>query len=312
MRLLAITSFISVITLSSSPGFSASAKEARYPFIKEVHGDVMLTTVDGAKKPAKASEVLIEKATLQAAMNSDVVVQLDADRQFRIMPGSEVLIPSISYESQQAPLIILKMGSLRWWTPYPFKASYNVAISSDLFQFILPAGEFTLSINPMMGLAEVKVFEGRLEFSALNGEQSVFLGKGLKSGFQGVLEEGKIAYDVLLQGKKIPRGKLLAIEPVDENEVREFERMQQEQINAKKIAAQKAQMAKQKLIKEGYICKVPMGKFNECAWLQGPKGVGCVRLRCNANGEWAERVELSAEKARNLCKQKSLVAPCDY
>lgn len=298
-----------------------SSKALRYPFIKEVSGDVMLTLVNGEKRRAIAKEPLIEKATLQTAKDADVTVQLDEDRQFRVMPGSELLIPSISYESQQAPLLILKFGSIRWWTPYPYRAAYNVAISSDLFQFILPAGEYSLAMDPNMGVATVKVFEGKLEFSALNAEQSVVVNKGQKSGFQGVLEEGAIAYDVLLKGKKIPRGKLLPLESIDPNEVREFERIQKEKEAAVKKAAAKVAAEKARLLAEGYICKSPMGKFNQCAWLSGAKsaakkgavaGAPCVRVRCNANGEWAEKTEVPAEKARILCKSPSAVGPCDY
>lgn len=315
MRLVRVSFLFFVVLMTACVSWGqgkASKSISRYPYIKEVVGDVMLTLVNGEKKSARANDPLIEKATLQTAVGSEVVVQLDEERYFRLAAGSELLIPSISYESQQAPLLILKFGSLRWKTPYPHRGAYNVAISSDLFQFILPSGEYSLSMEPNKAIALVKVFEGKMEFSALNGEKSVFLNAGQKSGFQGVLEEGAIAYDVLLKGKRIPRGQLLPVESIDPLEVREFERQEKERAQAAQKAAQKVRTEKARLLKEGFICKFPTGKFNQCAWLAGDRNKPCIRLRCNANGEWAERTELSAEMARTQCRQKSFVGPCDY
>ncbi len=56
---------ISTLIFSSAVGFAADASKAtRYPFIKSVEGDVMLTLVNGDKRKAATKEVLIEKATL--------------------------------------------------------------------------------------------------------------------------------------------------------------------------------------------------------------------------------------------------------
>ncbi len=71
------------------------------------------------------------------------------------------------------------------------------------------------------------------------------------------------------------------------------------------------------------ICTSPQGRLNDCAWvcLNNPKKAktcqthtgkaSCVRLRCNANGEWAEETRLPASVSHK-CGLDPQVATCDY
>ncbi|PWU17185.1 MAG: hypothetical protein C5B49_09395 [Bdellovibrio sp.] len=70
------------------------------------------------------------------------------------------------------------------------------------------------------------------------------------------------------------------------------------------------------------ICHNPQGQFNQCAWVceHNPKSaktcllnhpkVTCVRSRCNASGEWADRFVYRTERAP--CMAESTVKECDY
>lgn len=301
------------------------AEAPKYPALREWRGQVWLTGKDGKRLLVRGKQVLREKAFLETSLAGQVKVQLDAQRTLTLLEGGELSIPVISWESGEAPVVMLKKGELHWQQSLKTKGAYNVALRSDLFEFIAPAGDYILSINPAKAFASVKMYEGSMQFSALNGEESVLVKAGQQVGFQGVLEGGEIAYDVLLKGKKIPRGQLTAVTAVDMSEIQKAADVEKKRLKkeADKKLHDKAALAKAK--SEGYICEAPLAKFNECAWvcLNNPKkekksclvgvaGVSCVRRRCNANGEWAEETVLDAEKAGTLCRAQPVVAPCDY
>jgi hypothetical protein len=254
-----------------------------------------------------------------------VKVQLDEKRHFQVLGTSEVSLPVIGLEKGEAPILILKSGSIRWQQPGEGKPAYNIAVRSDLFEFLAPAGDFIFTMEPSRAFAGVKVISGEMRFSALNGEESVQVKTGQQAGFQGVIEGKDIAYDVLLQGRKIPRGKLSAALPLDDKDLTQFAeeaKIRERADKAKMVQEKKKQEA---IRMEGKICNNPPARFNECAWvcMGNPKkekkkclatqaGVSCVRSRCNANGDWADQMPLDAEKASTFCSAKPLVAPCDY
>ncbi|HRO68238.1 MAG TPA: hypothetical protein PL182_11785, partial [Pseudobdellovibrionaceae bacterium] len=179
-------------------------------------------------------------------------------------------------------------------------------------------------MNAKTAEAGVKVIKGEISFKALNAENAVSVGKGRKVRFQGVMEEGEIAYDILLHGKKIPRGVLGKVEEMTASEKEPFKAADQK-IRERRAQAEKAEKERQAREKRsGVICKAPSGRFNECAWVceNNPKGskhcqtdrekVTCYRVRCNANGVWADRLNLPADEGRRRCQAATLVEKCDY
>ncbi|WP_155722614.1 hypothetical protein [Bdellovibrio bacteriovorus] len=302
---------------------AALAVAPKYPAIREVYGQVWLTGKDGKRALVKGRQVLREKALLETSLTGRVKVELDEKRNFILLGSGEVLMPVISWESGEAPVVILKSGDLHW--NQKEKGAYNIALRSDLFEFLAIPGDYVLSIYPQKAFTGVKVFEGTMEFSALNGEESVTVKKGQQAGFQGVIENGEISYDVLLKGKKIPKGRLTAVTPIDAGELNKAAADEKKRLDgiAKLKAQEQARLAKLK--REGVICSQPAGKFNECVWtcVNNPKkekknclvqneGTACVRRRCNANGDWSEETTLDAEKASIVCKAQPVVAICDY
>ncbi|QDK37542.1 hypothetical protein [Bdellovibrio sp. NC01] len=298
---------------------------AKYPQVAEVRGNVFLTGKDGKKQALKKTTPLIERALFETTEGATVKVLLDADRSFTVQEASEVLLPTISWEGGEAPVILLKKGELRWQQLTENKPTYNVALRSDLFEFLAPKGDFIFSINPAKAYAGVKVIKGSMEFSALNGEESSHVKAGQEAGFQGIIESGEIAYDILLKGKKIPRGNLT---PVVSMSKKDLDGFSDEAAKAKRAAAQRKaddRKAAEEAKRSGAICSAPSAKFNQCAWvcLNNPakekkacltekEGVSCVRRRCNANGVWAEESPVDAQKSSIQCKAQPVVAPCDY
>lgn len=316
---------LSYILILVAFALNAEAVSPKYPAVSEVRGAAWLTGKDGKRLSLRKPVVLREKALLETSLDGEVKVQLDEKRTMTLLGAGELAIPVISWESGEAPVIILKTGQLHWQQKLKDKAAYNIALRSDLFEFITPPGDYVLSIDPSKAVAGVKMFEGSMEFSALNGEDSARVQSGQQVSFQGVIEGGEIAYDILLKGKKIPRGRLTAVTPLDLKELAKAS--EAEKLRQKKEKLEKERLAKAKALaaKEGAICQRPSGRFNECSWtcLNNPKkekkaclvttpGVSCVRHRCNANGEWAEETVLDAEKGGSLCKAQVVVGPCDY
>lgn len=306
-------------------GKPAMATAPKYPMVAEILGQAWLTGKDGKRLSLKRKVTLREKAVLETSLDSEVKVQLDEVRSVTLLGAGELVIPVISWEGGEAPVLILKTGSVRWQQALKDKGRYNVAVRSDLFEFIAPAGDYVLSMDPKKALAGVQMFEGAMEFSALNGEDSVLVKNGQQVSFQGVLEGGEITYDILLQGRKIPRGRLGAVTKIDPKEL--LKAGAAERTRQQKLALEKERAAdlKAKSKKVGSICAKPSGRFNECSWecLNNPKkekkacltateGVSCVRHRCNANGDWVEETLLDAEKGGSVCRAQVVVGPCDY
>lgn len=314
-----------IFLLISFATLLAGAALPKYPMISEWSGQAWVTSKDGKRTQIKAKQTIRDKALFETSLSGYVKVQLDEIRTFTVLSGSEVSIPVISLERGEAPILILKSGSFRWQQSDKTKASYNVALRSDLFEFLAPAGDYIFTMEPSRAFAGVKVISGSMEFSALNGEESAQVQAGQQVGFQGVLEGKEIAYDVLLQGKKIPRGKLTPVIPLEKKEASQFADEEKAHQKKEKARAAAEQKRLESIRKEGRICVDPPAKFNECAWIcvGNPKnekkhcltqkeGVSCVRRRCNANGDWADETVLDAEKGGSICTPKAVVAPCDY
>ncbi|MFM6929521.1 MAG: hypothetical protein ACKOX6_13715 [Bdellovibrio sp.] len=301
---------LSLLVLVGSLNAAAAPK---YPSVLEWQGGVSLTGKDGKKVQVKGKIPLQEQALFETSDEGSVKVAIDAERSFIILPHSVVSLPTISWEGGEAPLIILKSGSLRWQQASKDKVAYNAALSSDLFQFIPPVGDFIFEMNPAKAYAEVKVLKGVIEFSALNGDEFAQVKAGHQVGFQGMVEGKEIAYDVLLQGRKIPRGRLTPVTAISAKELASFDGAEKKQKKAASLRRSKEMAARDSEGKSGAICAKPAGRFNECVWQKVGKSDGaCQRRRCNANGVWAEETTVDAQKPGTNCKAQPVVAPCDY
>jgi hypothetical protein len=318
------TKLVFFLRFNFSTGRSQSALP-NYPQGIDWGGQVWVTGKDGKRTELKSKIVLREKALLETSLAGFVKVELDESRHFLVLGTSEVSLPVIGLERGEAPILLLKSGSFRWQQAGEGKPAYNIAIRSDLFEFLAPAGDYIFTMEPSQAFAGVKVISGQMRFSALNGEDSVQVKTGQQAGFQGVIEGKDIAYDVLLQGRKIPRGKLTAAVPLDSKDLTQFAEEAKVREKAEKVKFAQEKKKQEGIRKEGKICNNPPARFNECAWVcvGNPKnekkkclatqaGVSCVRTRCNANGDWADESALDAEKASTFCGAKPLVAPCDY
>jgi hypothetical protein len=301
----------------------AHAAPIKFPVVESFKGKAWVTDKEGHKKAATKKLILREKATLQTDGNSELFVQVTENKSIVLLADTEVIFPAIGWDHGDVRDLQLIKGAILWLEKP--SSEISIKLSADLYQQQLAPGAYLYVMDPSKAFAEAQVIRGHMDFSALNAEEGVKLKEDDKVSFQGVVEGGVIVYDVLLKGKKIPRGKLSAVENVDGELKRKYadEIGWLDSVAPKKSAKAKANKAQKD--NKGLICEAPNGHFNDCAWTcQGnPKkekkqcllqnaGVSCVRRRCNANGEWAEEMTLDAQKASTICVAKPVVAPCDY
>lgn len=296
--------------------------ETKTPKVLALRGKVSLVTGrDEAMTPAKVGIRLVEQAEIQTGTDGWVKIQLDPRRELTLFSGTKLKMPAIRWEGGEVPRLILEQGTLRLTAATADKA---VRLQSVLFDLSPGEGDFVFRFSPAIPEAELQVVKGEQFFGALNAEDSVLVKSGENVVFRGALEDGEIAADILLQGKRIPRGKLGPVEKMGTVQMAPYlEEEARAQVAAKKAKEVARQRADNDL-KAGVICASPRGQLNDCAWTCrgnpkksktcqfGRAGVTCVRERCNANGKWAEPFTLTDEDARLRCQGSPVVAACDY
>lgn len=301
-----------LLTLSCFAGFGvphawAQKVSGKYPKIERVSGTAYLQVDNEKESPLATSIVVKEKVKIRTLKNSEVKVTLEENKYLVVRGNSVVSLPIVRPEKSEVPLVELVTGEI-----YVSQKSsvQNTAFISKFNEFITPSGRYILGMSPSKALSWVKVLEGSLEYSVLNHESSVKVKAGEKVEFQGEKEGSKIVFDVLLHGRKIPHGKFSKVLPLSEEDLKlydpELEKKSLVQAQQKKHEKIKAQaLAQAKL-----ICENPGGEFNHCMWVL--EGGHCYRSRCNANGIWAEKVQVPVVKSGTQCSKVPHVAPCDY
>lgn len=290
--------------------FDVSLATKGYPKIKTVIGKVWVIDKANIKKTLNKSTLLLEKAELITEVNSYLTLELDPKRKIEIQPESTVKLPGISWDTGEVPIVFLKSGELRWQQSED--SDYKIILTSELFEFIAPKGDYFLKINPKTAFAEVRLIRGHFEFSALNGDDSVILNDHQKASFQGGIENGEIAYDILLKGKKVPRGKLSTVSNFTKDEDEFFNKEEKKKIKILEGEKLKIRQALEIKKRQGVICKKPEGKFLECSYRCDCAGSNqtCEEYKCTAAGEWKKQRDIFAGNAKLICKSNDRVGEC--
>jgi len=307
-----------LLTLSSSLVF-AKKKKIRYPVVISVSDAQLIDDkVEVVAKQGKIQEVqkklrvgqsLRDKALIQVGEKGQIRIDLAPKASLIIFGNSTVEIPVIAWEDGAIDQIILQKGRLR----YDCETFCKREIKADLYDETPEAGDYIYTYEPQIPKFEALVIDGELKFRGFENENSVTLKANQKASFTGVLEGSEIAYDVLLGGRKVAKGKLSKVETLSEPEQKKFTKL----FSEKKVVRKKVVSTRL----PSQICEKPNAELNQCQWTceENPKkakncavdqGAVCVRYRCNANGEWAEAYTLP--DGQNRCGLKPIVAACDY
>ena len=274
-----------------------------YPQILEIEGQVQ----DFSQIPTrnlKLKDRVLESFLAKISDDGRILMNLYDGVTLEGYSSAEFQMPNISWETRQISELQLLNG--RILLEKTKTESPPLKVKSPLFEFVMPVGEVALYFDAKKAFAEILVVQGELVFGALNADETVTLKKGQKVSFQGVREDGEISYDLLLKGRKVPKGKL---NPVQSMTPEDFQNYSFQQRRAK-LDLQKKKRLKQKeqslLTSAKNLCSNPKAQMNQCVWKQ-EKG-SCIRSRCTAGGLWKD-----PQVVGNLeCQTKKVVQQCDY
>lgn len=297
-----------------SEEMSAPTAKFKEPFLVSAKGAVKITDGNGKLKPARIGQLLREKINLETGEGGLALIALSKTERLVIGPQTSISLPVISWEDGSVERIELEKGQIRLQNLTSNPRLVVTPISRDPYSEV----DVLFDYNPQTLALKAFVIEGRTLFRGLENEDFLNLEKNEQSTFTGLRQNGEIAFDILLQGRKVARGKMSEKSKVQGNLKAWWNEMDRLEKNYQN------ELAKQKILekKSGTICDKPKAKFNECAWIceANPKGekkicrleagAKCIRKRCDANGLWGDALVLPASKSPCLAEPK--VAPCDY
>lgn len=288
----------------------------REPFLLVVRGKAFVTPSSGKKTAAKKNDSLRERALLETEGDSMIVVALAANETLTVGPSSRVSIPVISWEDGAVERIELEKGQMRLTNLTSRPRLVLTPLTRDPYS----EADLIFNLDMKVPALTLSVLEGRASFRGRENEESLPLGRDEEATFTGSTENGELVEDVLLAGRRVIRGKMSEKRALPES-TRELWAKAESQAKTQDAAARAK--AKKEKERRGAICEKPSGRFNECSWTceHNPgrekkkcrmdlPAVKCVRRRCNADGQWGDALELTAQQSP--CGVKPLVSACDY
>lgn len=285
--------------------------KANYPFIAEMNGRIMSVTKDGTNLTLTKGMTLKDRATIVTSLKSQLRIEVDAKTTLILLEDSRLDIPSIGQEGEVS-FVLLESGNLRIIAQGPTERIYATPLTRDVY----PGADFLLNYDLSKARTTLLCFKGGLTFKGQEHEEEAYVGYGERVSFQGHIEGGQLAFDVLLKGRKAARGSLTSVEKLSDTDLQTIEKASW----VKAPEAPKKVVAKPR--KPDEICDDPFGKLNQCVWkcVNNPAkakncqvGVGktkCIRYRCAGDGQWADSYDVP--KSQNKCSLSPQVGPCDY
>lgn len=279
-----------------------------------------VTLGDGQKMKLKKSAILKDVARFKTATNQFIQIQLGRFYELSILDQSDVFVDLKSIEGHQdvytihlmqGQIYLKKIANLEE-TVLSQKIELN--IKSVFFDWKISSEK---KIDLMIDLKTQDPFirfcqrEGDFEVSLFDHEKKINLKTLEGVEFQGVNESNQVAFDILLNGRKIPKGHWQQIQKCS------FDDIQQKETDFVKMEKLDAEMNHKKALKmkqdkqkadSKYLCHSPYGQLNECAWVI--KAGRCQKTRCNAEGKWTGSEMISIAEAPE-CKSQPFVSKCD-
>lgn len=315
LALIILMAFFSAFALAKG------SKKSRYPLIQVIEGPAVqvedvLTVVNREpqhsekEKSVRRGQVLRDKSTLKTGEKGRLRLALNENSALVLDEKTEIRIPEILWKDGGVKEVQLLHGSLR----YVCQKDCERKIISPLYENTFQPGDYLIEYDPTVPRVQVSVLSGEAPFTGLGNEKSLVLHAGERAAFVGVIENDQPAFDILLHGRKAAKGNLGDVQKVPADFIEGLKKQDQALIKVAKKAKEPKRQASQ-------ICDKPRAELNQCAWIceknkKGAKdclldqGAQCIRMRCNANGEWSDRTELS--NTQSPCKAQSFVGTCDY
>lgn len=299
--------------------FLSSVVMAEVPMLKGFVGRPLIQLVDGQVKVEPVKGKLIEQSfTVKTSTNEQIKIELGKDFYLIVFPESSVKIEGFYVTKKDYKVRAVNFDSGRFYLKNGSNLTDDLTViyQSDFFIWKNTEKnnqrEFFVELNPV--IAQVRFCAGAQGISAsLFDHETV---KNLKyqegASFQGVLKNGELEFDQLLEGRKVPKGEwkdkftcdfkqiLKEMNDLEASEIAKIKKNEQQRKAAEK---------KRKADYDKSLCHEPNGQFNECLWKWENKL--CVRYRCDGQGHWKDRQQLPKNHSYQ-CETKPKVSKCDY
>ena len=191
----------------------------------------------------------------------------------------------------------------------------ELEMDSDFFKWPVAQNK---NINLLINLDNTKALiyfcnrEQPFEISLFDHEQKMTLLAAESIQFQGQIIDQKLAYDILLNGRKIPKGLWQQKQKCSFEDIKQLEKNMHQVETIEKIKSQKLiqkSIDQKKSDEAKFLCHKPYGQLSDCAWILS--GEKCSRTHCDAEGNWSDLQSIAIDKAPS-CTKKYFVSKCDY
>lgn len=266
------------------------------------------------------STILTDRTHFKTAVNQFVKIQLGGFYELSILDQSDILVDLKDVEGHPNSYIIqLNHGQIYLKRiSNPTKPILDQKIELNLKSVFFDwkvSSEKNLDIMIELKTQDPRVSfcqrEGDFEVSLFDHEKKINLKTLEGVEFQGVNESSQVAFDILLNGRKIPKGHWQQVRKCNFEEIKQkesdFIKMEKLETEIHQKKNLKMKLDKQKADSK-YLCHSPYGQLNECAWVL--KAGRCQKTRCNAEGKWTSSEMISIAEAPE-CKAKPFVSICD-
>lgn len=267
------------------------------------------------------STILKDEARFKTLANQFIKVQLGSSYELSILDQTDVFVDLKSIEGHpnsyiiqlnQGQIYLKKIANLQKQPAVVQKKELN--LKSVFFDWKISSEvnlDLMIDLKTQDPLVRFCQREGEFEVSLFDHEKKINLKTLEGIEFQGVNESSQVAFDILLNGRKITKGQWQQIQKCsfDDIQQKETDFVKLEQLE-KEIHQKKALKMKQDKQKADskFLCHSPYGQLNECAWVL--KAGRCQKTRCNAEGKWTGSEMISIAEAPE-CKAKPFVSKCD-
>lgn len=173
-----------------------------------------------------------------------------------------------------------------------------------LFKFSIKIGDFVVEHSAATKITDFEFVHQSQNIQIDSDDRTILASEGTKHRFIPEFVDGDMAYDFLLNDRKIPKMKM---EKTELKNVVILDVAIWKQTIKKAAEIKKKAVAKAKADSGIYICKAPKGALNNCVFVK--ESTHCARYTCDLNGAWALRTEFEKNE---FCPKIKTIKPCEW
>lgn len=285
--------------------------------ILQVTGQPSLQYSESGKKTALKKNYII-KNNAHLETNQDQLLEFEVDRFLKVylLPGSSMTLQGeYGKTGFQVEDLVFNAGQVylesKSKTIKDLKPK-SINFKSDFFNLSMQENtdiKLLFSLDQKKATLDVCNGAKPYQFNLLDHEIKPSLDPGQGISFQGKIENDKVAYDLLLDKRKVPKGEWTDKKTCSLDQVVKIKQDVLSKIKNQKEALLKKQQAAlaEKKKRDGfYLCHEPYGNLDQCYFEK--INDGCKRSRCNAEGKWKDAMDVS----KSLCSDPEPVRYCEY